>query len=151
MAEPQPPTITEGLDPAAPNTETESEPAPKGSTDSRRAAAALSSLDARTDDDSKNKPSPSAADRQALGDAMTRLEGLELGSKASALSSTTKSPEKERKEREAEDRRKVKVDAADVALVVEELELTKVKATELLKSYGGDAVRAITAYVNGVV
>ena len=116
MAEPQPPTITEGLDPTAPNTETESDPLPKG-TDSRRAAAALSSLDARTDDDSKSKPSPSAADRQALGDAMSRLEGLDLGSKASTLS-TSKSPEKERKEREAEERKKVKVDAGDVALLV---------------------------------
>ncbi|KAJ3474579.1 hypothetical protein NLG97_g9780 [Lecanicillium saksenae] len=41
----------------------------------------------------------------------------------------------------------VKVEAADVALLVDELELPKPKATELLKRHEGDAVKAMRAYV----
>ncbi|TGJ86409.1 hypothetical protein E0Z10_g2350 [Xylaria hypoxylon] len=44
--------------------------------------------------------------------------------------------------------KKVKVDAADVALLVDELELTKPKATELLKAHDGDAVRALRAFIS---
>ncbi|KAG7120877.1 hypothetical protein HYQ46_010865 [Verticillium longisporum] len=43
----------------------------------------------------------------------------------------------------------VKVEAADVALLVEELEVTKPRATELLKANEGDAVRAMRAGVEG--
>ncbi|ATY59205.1 hypothetical protein A9K55_003350 [Cordyceps militaris] len=41
----------------------------------------------------------------------------------------------------------VKVEAADVALLVEELELPRPRATELLKRHEGDAVKAMRAYV----
>jgi len=37
--------------------------------------------------------------------------------------------------------------SADVGMLVDQLELTKGKATELLKAHEGDAVKAMTAYV----
>nr|5NNP_C Chain C, Structure of Naa15/Naa10 bound to HypK-THB [Thermochaetoides thermophila DSM 1495]5NNP_G Chain G, Structure of Naa15/Naa10 bound to HypK-THB [Thermochaetoides thermophila DSM 1495] len=40
-----------------------------------------------------------------------------------------------------------KVDPADVNLLVEELELSKAKATELLKAHDGDAIKAMKAYI----
>ena len=41
----------------------------------------------------------------------------------------------------------VKIDQADVALLVDELDLSKVRATELLRSHEGDAVLAMRAFV----
>lgn len=46
-------------------------------------------------------------------------------------------------------KKNVKVDAADVALVVDELEVPKAKATELLKAHDGDAVATLRAAARG--
>ena len=150
MAEPQPPQVHEGA------IDQEDEPSIlPASGDARKAAAALSSLDARGEDDSVKK---SQADQEALGKAMSRLELVEKP----PVQSKGKEPEGEKK-------KIVKVDQADVALLVsrqesettigselppetngqqvEELELSRAKATELLKGHDGDAVKAMTAFV----
>ncbi len=108
MAEPQPPTIQEGIDPEGP-------PPPTG-TDARKAAAALSSLDARGDEDETAQSSTvKNIDQEALVNAISRLE-LTSG-KATPGGEEQKKREAERK-RERERRAKIKVDGADVGLLV---------------------------------
>ncbi|KAL8794391.1 MAG: hypothetical protein Q9195_003090 [Heterodermia aff. obscurata] len=158
MAEPQPASVQEGIDPEGP-------PAPTGG-DARKAAAALSTLDQRGDD--STAPTKNI-DQEALSNAISRLE----------LTSGKVTPGGEQqKEREAEARKekerraKIKVDAADVGLLVrripghkvleggrmdkiradvEELDLNKIKATELLKAHEGDAMKALRAFVTANV
>ncbi|KAF2703882.1 hypothetical protein K504DRAFT_462951 [Pleomassaria siparia CBS 279.74] len=116
MSEVQPDAIQEGA----------SDPhAPTGTADDRKAAAALSSLDAQDDDVSGKK----GTDSKALGEAMKNLnvDG----------------------EKSKEEKKKiVKVDAQDVTLLVTELELSKPKATELLRAHDGNAVKAMGAFVS---
>ena len=86
-SEPQPSEIHEGA----------SDPhAPTGTADDRKAAAALSSLDARDDDSATGKKD---VDTKALGEAMKNLN----------VDGKTKAEEK---------KKVVKVDAQDVALLV---------------------------------
>ncbi|KPM43353.1 hypothetical protein AK830_g3189 [Neonectria ditissima] len=94
------------------------------SAEDRKAASALASLDA---DDSA---AANNVDHDAVSKAM---KALGTGASTKAAAASTKN---------------VKVDAADVALLVDELELPKAKATELLKSHEGDAVKAMRAYVS---
>ena len=42
---------------------------------------------------------------------------------------------------------KIKVDQADVSMLVEELDMSKGKATELLRAHEGDASKAMRAFV----
>ncbi|KAH6999890.1 hypothetical protein EDB80DRAFT_687977 [Ilyonectria destructans] len=93
------------------------------SAEDRKAASALASLDADESAGSNN------VDHDAASKAMKALGGAP---KAAPAASSTKN---------------VKVDPADVALLVEELELPKPKATELLKSHEGNAVKAMRAYI----
>ncbi|RSM10216.1 hypothetical protein CDV31_007292 [Fusarium ambrosium] len=95
------------------------------SAEDRKAASALENLDAAE--------TPSTAqnvDADAVNKAMKTLGGAKSSSSTATAS-----------------HKNVKVDPADVALLVEELELSKVKATELLKSNEGDAVKAMRAFV----
>ncbi|KLU93042.1 hypothetical protein MAPG_11983 [Magnaporthiopsis poae ATCC 64411] len=94
------------------------------SAEDRKAAAAMASLDATGGDDDA---SASAVDRDAVNKAMGRLTGGATEAKKEV--------------------KKVKVDPADVALLVDELELSKAKATDLLKQHDGDAVKAMRAYI----
>ncbi|PSN70464.1 hypothetical protein BS50DRAFT_520278 [Corynespora cassiicola Philippines] len=113
MAEPQPATIHEGAaDPHAPTSTAED----------RKAAAALSSLDAQDDESSGKKE----VDTKALGEAMKTLSV---------------------QKKNAEQKKDVKVDPKDVSLLAHELELTKQKATELLRENEGDAVKALRAFI----
>ncbi|PIG82366.1 hypothetical protein AARAC_009307, partial [Aspergillus arachidicola] len=109
----------------------------------RKAAAALSSLNTNEiGADSGAKP-PSSADQEALGKAMSRLEivaGQDAGKK-------TTGPQKEA---EVVRKKAVKVTSEDISLLVDQLDLTKVKATELLKSNNGDAKQAIKAFITPV-
>ncbi|KAF2658556.1 hypothetical protein K491DRAFT_592760 [Lophiostoma macrostomum CBS 122681] len=115
MAEPQPSSVHEGAaDPHAPSSTAED----------RKAAAALSALDAQDDAGDSSKKE---VDAKALGEAMKNLAG---------------------KDGESEKKKVVKVDAGDVGLLVQELDLTKPKATDLLRAHDGDAVKALTAYVS---
>lgn len=93
MAEPQPPNVQEGAD--APDV------LPANAED-RKAAQALSSLDTRADEESNS--AKKGVDLKALNDAMSRL---------------TTAPVKATTEVKKEEPKKlVKVDAADVALLV---------------------------------
>ncbi|KAL6716394.1 hypothetical protein ACLMJK_005960 [Lecanora helva] len=133
MAEPQPADVQEGMDPEGP-------PAPSNAED-RKAAAAMSSLETRGGEE-EAKPNKQI-DQEALGKAISRLE---LADKVGRVAAGDKG--KSDKEKEERDKRaKVKVDQADVSLLVEELDLSKVKATDLLKAHEGDAVKAMTAFV----
>ncbi|KIL85641.1 hypothetical protein FAVG1_11135 [Fusarium avenaceum] len=89
-----------------------------------KAASALENLDFADSPSS----TPQNVDAEAANKAIKSLGAK----KASAAAASNKN---------------VKVDAADVALLVDELELPKPKATELLKSNEGDAVKAMRAFV----
>jgi hypothetical protein len=106
----QPPTIHEGADPE------DDAPVALKSAEDRKTAAALSSLDKRDDDDTDGaRGAKSQLDQEALGKAMSRLEvgGTKSGEKGAGKG-------KEAKEAEAEvgRRKAVKVEPADVALLV---------------------------------
>ncbi|KAK0734319.1 hypothetical protein B0T26DRAFT_819342 [Lasiosphaeria miniovina] len=96
------------------------------SAEDRKAAAALSKLDTHGEDDAGPARE---VDQEAVLNAMNSL-GAGGGGKEAL--------------------RRVKVDAADVALLVDELDLSKAKATELLKAHEGDAVRAMRAFITPV-
>ncbi|KAI1497653.1 hypothetical protein F5X99DRAFT_358367 [Biscogniauxia marginata] len=119
MAEPQPHGIHEGA--ATGDVEDEVSSQAAKSAEDRKAAAALASLD---DARGADEAGAAAVDQDAVNKAMKNLGGA---------------AKKEVK--------KVKVDAADVALLVDELDLTKPKATELLKAHDGDAVLAMKAFI----
>ncbi|CEL08589.1 hypothetical protein ASPCAL11738 [Aspergillus calidoustus] len=123
------------------------------SAEDRKAAAALSSLN--TTEITSGSPSgegaakaaPSAADQEALGKAMSRLEiASGAGTKDKGGKDTTRGG-KEIKKKAATATAAVKVAAEDVTLLVNELDLNKIKATELLKANGGDAKSALRAYI----
>ncbi|KAI1282964.1 hypothetical protein F5Y07DRAFT_202942 [Xylaria sp. FL0933] len=120
MAEPQPRTIHEG---ATAGGDVEEEVIKAKSAEDRKAAAALASMDSSGDG-----AEAAEVDAAAVSKAMKNLG--------------TAAPT------EKKEVKKVKVDAADVALLVDELELTKPKATELLKAHDGDAVHAMRAYIS---
>ncbi|KAJ5834823.1 hypothetical protein N7447_000849 [Penicillium robsamsonii] len=108
----------------------------------RKAAAALSSLNPNeiaTEDASAR--APLSANQEALGKAMSRLEiasGQDLGNKKAAEGLKTDGVVK---------KKIVKVAPADVALLVDQLDLNKIKATELLKAHDGDAIKAMKAFI----
>ncbi|KAI1384331.1 uncharacterized protein F4822DRAFT_419426 [Hypoxylon trugodes] len=120
MAEPQPRTVHEGA--TTGDVEDEVQTTAKSAED-RKAAAAMASLDARGDDAGA---SGNAVDQEAVSKAMKSLGNGGV---------------------EKKEVKKVKVDAADVTLLVDELDLTKTKATELLKAHDGDAVQALRAFI----
>ncbi|KAJ9627078.1 hypothetical protein H2203_003539 [Taxawa tesnikishii (nom. ined.)] len=88
----------------------------------RKAAAAMDSLDTRGEDEGKRD-----VNTEALGQAMKNISGAG--------------------EKKVEEKRAVKVDPADVNLLVDQLDLSKAKATELLKAHDANAVKAMTAWV----
>ncbi|KAH8428527.1 huntingtin-interacting protein K [Aspergillus melleus] len=118
----------------------------------RKAAAALSSLNTNgiaADSDSAAKPSASSAEQEALGKAMSRLE-IAAGTGGAAKRGAGEA-QKKGTASEVVRKKAVKVAAEDVALLVEELELNKIKATELLKVHDGDVRKAIKAFVTPAV
>lgn len=141
MAEPQPSSVLEGMDPEG--------PPPPASAEDRKAAAAMSSLETRGGDEEAEakKSNNKQIDQEALGKAISRLELADKAGKVAPGDTTKKEKEKEEREKRA----KVKVDQADISLLVEELDLTKGKAMELLKAHEGDAVRAMRAFVTATV
>ncbi|BDD61283.1 hypothetical protein MPDQ_000379 [Monascus purpureus] len=117
-----------------PSATNEPQPQPPKSKEDQKAAAALESLNTVTTDMSGDQPgavaSSSSTDREVLGEAMSRLEisGGQDGKKAT-----------------------VKVAAEDVGLLVDQLDLNKIKATELLKANEGDVQKAIKAFISPAV
>ncbi|KAG5951325.1 hypothetical protein E4U53_003321 [Claviceps sorghi] len=92
------------------------------SAEDRKAASALASLDAAGLDETTGE-----VDREAVTLAMRSLGARSGPAKAQA--------------------KNVKVDEADVALLVGELEVSRGRATELLRAHDGDAVGAMRAWV----
>ncbi|OJJ44544.1 hypothetical protein ASPZODRAFT_100520 [Penicilliopsis zonata CBS 506.65] len=114
----------------------------------RKAAAALSALNtndigADADASSAAKP-PSSADQEALGKAMSRLEIAAGG--AQAGNRTGKTQQKQVVDQGAK-KKPVKVSTEDVNLLVDQLDLSKIKATELLKANEGDIKQAIRSFI----
>ncbi|KAG4031460.1 hypothetical protein MFRU_009g02340 [Monilinia fructicola] len=134
MSESQPPAVVEGATTGDIDDEI---PQKAKSAEDRKAAAALSSLDAPREDDS---PSTKDIDQEAVRRAMDRLTGTKTTDGTVAKKGDEKKVVK----------KTVKVEAADVNLLVEHLELTKIKATDLLKTHDGDAVKALKAYITPV-
>ena len=135
MADKQPPNVVEG---ATGDIEDEL-PATAKSAEDRKAASALANLDSTLDDASATNKNN--VDQDAVSKAMKNLGGGAASAAAAASKTTTTTAPAPKKA--------VKVDAADVALLVDELELPKARATELLKSHDGDAVQAMRAYLKG--
>ncbi|KAK7967489.1 uncharacterized protein PG986_001766 [Apiospora aurea] len=121
MAEHQPPNLHEG----ATTGDVEDEVQAAKSAEDRKAAAAMASMGSNGADDANGS---TAVDQEAASKAMQSLGG-EANKSAAAV------------------QKKVKVDAADVTLLVDQLDLTKPKATELLKAHDGDAVKAMKASI----
>ncbi|KAJ5582605.1 hypothetical protein N7535_001225 [Penicillium sp. DV-2018c] len=109
----------------------------------RKAAAALSSLNTTeitTDGNPAGAQLTAGVDQEALGKAMGRLEiAAGQGSVGKQTGGATADLVKKKAA--------VKVDQADIALLVDQLDLTKPKATELLKANDGDAMKAIRAFI----
>ena len=152
MAEPLPFASTEAAT-------DDSKPLPTNAED-RKAAAALNALDANAMGSDAAQAGdgkqPAQVDQDALGKAMNRLEiasGTAKANKddseaAGGAKKLSKWQEKrQREEEEAKRKKAVKVKAEDVNFIVEELELSKAKATDLLKTWDGDAVKAIRAFI----
>ncbi|KAI4200418.1 MAG: hypothetical protein LQ350_003956 [Teloschistes chrysophthalmus] len=153
--EPQPPSVHPGHDPTdeTPDTdpkahqETEEAIEPAAPAE-RKAAAALSSL-ADQDDTKATTSKIKNIDQDALAKAISRLE-LSSGVKGGAEPSEAEKRFNEKRRREREEREargRVKVDVADVGLLVQELDLSKTKAKELLQAHDGNAVKAMRAFV----
>ena len=139
MAEPQPASATEGMDdPPAPTT-----------AEDRKTAAAMNALESRAaDNDEDNQKPTKQIDTDALGKAISRLELQDKGGKPAAQDpNEARRKKKEEEQKEKERRAKIKVDQADVSLLVDQLDLTKMKATELLRAHEADVGKALTAAV----
>ncbi|KAJ5960203.1 uncharacterized protein N7479_007353 [Penicillium vulpinum] len=108
----------------------------------RKAAAALSSLNTNEiATEGASAGAPSTANQEALGRAMSRLEiaaGQGSGGKTTAEGPKADGVVK---------KKIVKVAPTDVTLLVEQLDLNKIKATELLKAYDGDVTKAMKAFI----
>ncbi|KAL7897040.1 hypothetical protein HDV63DRAFT_405771 [Trichoderma sp. SZMC 28014] len=114
-------------------------PLPKNAED-RKAASALASLD--TPSDAAATPSNDNVNSEAVSQAMLKLGEEKAKKPAPTTTSAASAPS-------AAVKKNVKVDAADVALVVDELEVPKARATELLKAHDGDAVATLRAAARG--
>ncbi|KAF2719150.1 hypothetical protein K431DRAFT_287032 [Polychaeton citri CBS 116435] len=125
--EPQPSNFKEGKD--APDV------IPANAED-RKAAAAMSSLDVHGEDD-ESKPKKDV-DMKALSDAINNLEKKPGQATGSANASGAK---------KEEPKKPIKVDAGDVNMLADQLDLSKTKATDLLRAHDADAVKAMTAWV----
>ncbi|KAL2403054.1 hypothetical protein ABEF95_016170 [Exophiala dermatitidis] len=138
MAEPIPSAATDGAD------DETSQNLPKNAED-RKAAAALNALNANDmsqENGETTTKQPSAADQEALGKAMSRLE---IASGLGKKTDDTKKAEGTKKDVEV--KKKIKIAAEDVNFLVEELDLSKVKATDLLRSHEGNATEAIKSFL----
>ena len=114
----------------------------------RKAAVALNSLNANAmsqeGGETASNKQPSATDQEALNQAMSRLEVVSGGVKKTTAAEAKKDGSSKAEEPK---KAKVKVSAEDVAFLVEELDLSKVKATELLRGSEGDVGKAVGAFL----
>lgn len=162
--------------PSATTATTSELPSASAAAEDRKAAAALSSLNTTeitSETAASETKQPSSADQEALGKAMSRLEIAAEGTKSHAGSKGkgeggSKTSEAKKK---AAAVAAVKVSGEDVTLLVcshvafiaekigigrrligllpqmNELDLSKLKATELLKANEGDSRKAVRAFI----
>ncbi|POS83697.1 hypothetical protein EPUL_003768 [Erysiphe pulchra] len=133
----------------------EEEPSTSGlanikSAEDRKTAAALSSIDDTSHDDcdgilGNSNSSRDNYDQEAVKKAMERLDKNSTKAGNTSLLS-------QKKEYSTNGvlptSKSIKVDPADVTFIVEELELSKAKATSLLKSFEGDVQKTLRFYIN---
>lgn len=136
-----------------PNTDADQQPPPKGG-DSAAAAAALSSLDARStaaaeEAEESTRPHASAADKKALGEAMSRLEIAVADASASAEGKDVGVGMGGGDGGKDEAAAKIRIEPVDVALLVQELEVSKLRAGEMLRAGKGDVVAVLRDWVRG--
>ncbi|KAI0997315.1 hypothetical protein K3495_g10871 [Podosphaera aphanis] len=105
------------------------------SAEDRKAAAALSSIDTHDDDPGHTRD----VDHEAVRQAMNKLSGD--SSRSSHGGDASRGHEKQAT-------KNIKLDAASVALIVVELELSKTKAMDLLRAHDGQLQAALRAYVH---
>lgn len=115
----------------------------------RKAAAVLDALNAHDmsqgNGEAQGTKQPNAADQDALMKAMGRLEAVaRAGSKGGSKKSEEK---KEAVKKEAEVKKKIKVSQEDVQFLATQLDLSKTKATELLKAHGGGVDAAVKSFI----
>ncbi|KGO60946.1 hypothetical protein PEX1_077330 [Penicillium expansum] len=124
---------------ADPNTVQNSLPS---NAEDRKAAAALSSLNTNEiATEGASAGAPLTANQEALGRAMSRLEiAAGQGSGNGKLAEGPKIDEVAKK-------KAVKIAPANVTLLVDQLDLNKTKATELLKAHDGDVTKAMKAFI----
>ncbi|KAL4744035.1 hypothetical protein BDV11DRAFT_1748 [Aspergillus similis] len=163
--------------PSATTATTSELPSASAAAEDRKAAAALSSLNTTeitSETAASESKQPSSADQEALGKAMSRLEIAAEGTRSHATSkeeSEGGSKTSEAKKKAAAAVAAVKVSGEDVSLLVcslvgfycwedvvgrrliglllqmNELDLSKIKATELLKANEGDSRKAFQAFI----
>ncbi|CZT16603.1 uncharacterized protein RCC_02437 [Ramularia collo-cygni] len=129
MAEPQPNNVTEGADP--PDVVPASE-------EDRKAAQAMSSLDATGADEAPKKE----VDQEALSKALKDFELSQAPKKTTSGNAVKK---------EAAPKKIIKLDPAEVASLAEQLDLSKARATELLRAHEGDTLKAMVQWVSSAV
>lgn len=140
MSEKQPSQITEGAQTA---TTQEEHPPLANNAEDRKAASALASLDSKTE--SSGTGASHNVDQEAVQNAIKNLSGASgTAPKKAAAAGLSK------KQEEVNKKPLVKVDAADVGVLVDECDLNKIKATELLRAHDGDLERALKAFVTPV-
>ncbi|PHH83692.1 hypothetical protein CDD82_4654 [Ophiocordyceps australis] len=110
-------------------------PAAAQSAQDRKAASALASLDAA--DASHDAEASPNMDRAAVDKAMRNLAAAKPSAAAATATDAAKKTTTS-----------VKVDAAHVALLIHQLDLSRPKATDLLKQNQADPVLAMRAFVN---
>lgn len=115
----------------------------------RKAAAALDALNAndmsQDNGDAQGTKQPNTSDQDALMKAMGRLEAVAgSGSKGTSKKAVEK---KEAVNKEAEAKKRVKVSQEEVQFLVGELDLSKMKATDLLKACDGNLDQAVKSFV----
>ena len=133
----QPSSLTAGATPAG---DIEEEIPAQKSAEDRKAASALASLDAGGPSSSPSSSASAAAAAAAVDSEAVSKAMKNLGASSAAAAEKSK-------QSKAPAGKSVKVDQADVALLVDELEVSKVRATEMLRSCEGDAVKAMREFV----
>ncbi|KAJ9656005.1 hypothetical protein H2198_005258 [Neophaeococcomyces mojaviensis] len=116
----------------------------------RKAAAALDALNANAmsqeNGEGAGVKQPSAADQEALKGAMSRLE-IAAGKGKKTTDDKKKTGEAKKDGGEVEVKKKIKVSQEDVQFLVNELDLSKNKATELLRGAEGSLEGAVRGFV----
>ncbi|KAK6349313.1 hypothetical protein TWF730_010062 [Orbilia blumenaviensis] len=118
---------------ADPAPDTEDIPQKPTNAEDAKTLKALSNLDTHSSLDDSSTPTSNSANAEALGKATAGLSSLSAVAGKAADAGGKKVV--------------VKVAAEDVAVIVEEMEVSKAKATELLRANGADLNKTLKAMI----